>query len=69
MSAVVRVFDHSWFTVPSEEGTFAIGNVPPGEHTLVAWHERIGERRERVTIRPGIETQINFTLPVLEPGQ
>jgi plastocyanin len=69
MSAVVRVFDHSWFTVPSEDGTFALGNVPPGEHTLVAWHERIGERRDRVTIRPGARTQIAFTLPVLESGQ
>ena len=37
--------------------------------TLVAWHERIGERRDRVTIRPGAATTINFTLPVLEPGQ
>jgi len=43
--------------------------VPPGEHTLVAWHERIGERREKVTIKSGGATQINFTLPVLEPGQ
>ena len=69
MSAVVRVFDHSWFTVPSEEGTFTIDHVPPGEHTLVAWHERIGERRDRVTIRPDAATQITFTLPVLESGQ
>ncbi len=69
MSAVVRVFDHSWFTIPAEDGTFSIGNVPPGEHTLVAWHERIGERRDRVTIRAGALTQVTFTLPVLEPGQ
>ena len=69
MSAVIRVFDHGWFTVPNEEGTFAIDNVPPGEHTLVAWHERIGERSERVTVRAGAATAINFTLPVLEPGQ
>lgn len=69
MSAVVRVFDHGWFTIPNEDGTFAIDNVPPGDHTLVAWHERIGERRDRVSIRPGAATTINFTLPVLEPGQ
>ena len=66
MSAVIRVFDHGWFSVPAEDGTFTIGNVPPGDHTLVAWHERIGERRDRVTIRAGAATQINFTLPVLE---
>lgn len=69
MSAVIRVFDHPWFAVPTDDGTFAIDNVLPGDHTLVAWHERIGERHDRVTIRPGASTTINFTLPVLEPGQ
>lgn len=66
MSAVIRVFDHPWFTVPADEGTFTIDNVPAGDHTLAAWHERIGERRDQVTIRAGATTQINFTLPVLE---
>jgi plastocyanin len=69
MSAVVRVFDNRWFTIPSDDGAFSIADVPPGEHTIVAWHERIGERRDKVTIKPGAATQINFTLPVLEAGQ
>ena len=69
MSAVVRVFDHNFFTVPGDDGEFVIGDVPPGEHTIVAWHERIGERRDKVTIRAGVATTINFTLPVLESGQ
>lgn len=68
MSAVIRVFDHPWFAVPADDGTFAIDEVPPGTHTLVAWHERIGERRDRVTIRAGVTTPMVFTLPVLEPG-
>ena len=68
MSAVVRVFENDRFIVPNEDGTYSIDSVPPGDHTLVAWHERIGERRERVTIRPGAASQMNFTLPVLEPG-
>jgi plastocyanin len=66
MSALIRVFDHPWFTIPSEAGEFAIEDVPAGEHSLVAWHERIGERKERVTIRPGATTDVVFTLPVLE---
>lgn len=67
MSAVVRVFDHPWFTIPNEDGSFSMDGVPIGELTLVAWHERIGERRERVTIRPGATVDVTFTLPVLEP--
>ena len=69
MSAVIRVFDHPWFTIPNDRGSFAIDGVPAGEHTLVAWHERIGERRDRVTIRPGQATEVSFTLPVLEPAK
>jgi len=68
MSAVARVFDHPWFTIPDGDGTFQIAGVPAGEHTVVAWHERIGERRDRVQIRPGAITTITFTLPVLEPA-
>ena len=69
MSAVVRVFDHPWFTIPDDQGSFAIDDVPAGAHTLVAWHERIGERRDQITIRPGQTTAVTFRLPVLEPGQ
>lgn len=69
MSALIRVFDHPWFAVPSEDGSFTIDHVPVGEHVLAAWHERIGERRDRVTVRAGATTQLNFTLPVLESGQ
>jgi plastocyanin len=69
MSAVIRVFDHPWFTIPDEQGGFAIADVPAGEHTVVAWHERIGERRDRVTIRAGQTTNVSFTLPVLEPSK
>ena len=69
MSAVIRVFDHPWFTIPDNDGSFALDGVPAGEHTLVAWHERIGERRDRVTIRPGQTTEVTFTLPVLEPAK
>lgn len=66
MSALIRVFDHSWFTIPDSGGEFAIDDVPAGVHTLVVWHERIGERQETVTIRAGATTTVSFTLPVLE---
>jgi plastocyanin len=66
MSALIRVFEHPWFSIPNDAGEFAIDDVPAGEHALIAWHERIGERRERLTIRPGETTEVTFTLPVLE---
>ena len=68
MSAVARVFNHPWFTIPDDGGAFTIDGVPAGEHTVVAWHERIGERRDKVVIRAGAATKVSFTLPVLEPS-
>ena len=66
MSALVMVLDHQWFTIPAETGTFTLPPVPAGDHTLVAWHERIGERRERIRVASGATLKVSFTLPVLE---
>jgi plastocyanin len=69
MSAVIMVLDHGWFTIPADDGTFTIRDIPAGERTVVAWHERIGDRKDKVRIAPGGTTRISFTLPVLEPNQ
>ena len=66
MNASIVVLDHPWFAIPDEDGTFTIPNVPSGERTVVAWHERIGEKRERLRVTPGAVTRVTFTLPVLE---
>lgn len=67
MTALVMVLDHPWFVIPADDGTFTLPPVPAGELTVVAWHERIGERHERVRVIPGQTARISFTLPVLEP--
>jgi plastocyanin len=67
MSALIMVLDHPWFTIPAEDGSFTLPPVPPGEYSLVAWHERIGEQRQRVRVAAGGTVRAAFTLPVLEP--
>lgn len=67
MSALIMVLDHPWFTIPAENGTFTLPSVPTGDHTLVAWHERIGEQRQRISVSGGATIKTAFTLPVLEP--
>ena len=69
MTALVMVLDHPWFTIPNEDGTFTLPSAPTGELTVVAWHDRIGERRERVRLAPGGRVSVAFTLPVLEPSE
>jgi plastocyanin len=66
MSALVVVLDHPFFTIPAETGEYTVPSVPTGEYTLIAWHERIGEQRQRIRVTAGATTRIDFTLPVLE---
>ena len=61
MSAVIRVFEHGWFTVPNEDGTFAIDNVPPGTYTVLAWHEGDIAETKTVTVPPqGGDVDLDF---------
>lgn len=64
MSATIVVLDHPYFTTPDVEGQFTIPNVPPGDYTLVGWHERVGEQASRVTVESGHITTADVSLPV-----
>jgi len=64
MTATVMVFDHPWFVVPDENGRFELPPMPPGQHDIVAWHERLGDSPQRVTIEAGRPAEANFILPV-----
>ena len=64
MSATIMVLDHPFYTVPGDDGAFALRNVPPGEYTVAGWHERVGERVETVRVEPGKTTDVALTLPV-----
>jgi hypothetical protein len=44
MRAWIGVFNHPFFGVSGEDGSFQIEGLPPGEYTIVAWHEGFGEK-------------------------
>jgi len=62
MSAVVLVFEHPYFAAVDAQGRFKIENLPPGNHELVAWHERLKPQKQTVTLRPGAETRVDLVL-------
>jgi hypothetical protein len=64
MSASIMVFDHPHFTVPNGEGAFVLDGVPPGEHRLSAWHERIGENVKTIVVEAGRTARVEFSLPM-----
>jgi plastocyanin len=64
MSATVFVFSHPWFAIPDESGRYELPAVPPGDHQVTAWHERLGDTTTRVRLDAGRPVTTNFTLPV-----
>jgi plastocyanin len=64
MSATVMVFDHPWFAMPDETGRFTLGAVPPGDHEVTAWHERLGDTTTRLRAEAGRVATADFVLPV-----
>jgi hypothetical protein len=66
MSAVVRVFEHQYFTTPDREGQFTIANIQAGDYEVVAWHERIGDVAQKVSVTAGQATEVSFSLPIAD---
>lgn len=67
MSAVVLVIDNPYFIVPDTSGNFSIDGVPPGDYTLVAWHERIKPVTQKLHIVDGQVTRATFNIPLPQP--
>jgi hypothetical protein len=64
MSAVILVLDNPFFTTPNREGSFSLEGVPPGDYTLVAWHERIKAVKRKIRVVAGQATSVTFNIPL-----
>ncbi len=62
MRAVVLVTEHSFHDVVSEDGTFRIEGVPPGEYTLAAYHPDLGALEERIVVPGGGTARVALEL-------
>jgi plastocyanin len=61
MSAWIAAFDHPYFSVTDDSGTFALTDLPPGKYTLTAWHETLGTQKKEITIKAGEPADVEFT--------
>jgi plastocyanin len=61
MTAYVGVTTNPYFAVSGAGGTFQIDNVPPGTHTIQAWHERYGALTKTVRVTAGTTVAVDFT--------
>ena len=68
MSAYVGVLEHPYFAVSGDDGTFSIGNLPPGTYTIEAWHEEYGTQTQQVTLGPDATESITFAFDASMAG-
>ena len=62
MRSVILVLDTPYHTLVSEDGSFTLGGVPPGNYELVAWHTDFDEKVFPVTVTSGGTATIEGTL-------
>jgi len=60
MQMYVNVLPHPYFAVSAADGSFQIKDLPAGEYTLVAVHEKFGEQTTKITVAPKQNTAANF---------
>ncbi len=60
MRAYVNVMPNPFYAVSAEDGSFEIKNLPPGEYTLAAVHERFGEKTMKVKVSPKESAKADF---------
>jgi hypothetical protein len=61
MKAYMSVLPHPFYSVSQMNGTFNIANLPPGQYTIVAWHEKFGQQEQQVTVGAKESKAVNFT--------
>jgi plastocyanin len=61
MKSYMAVMPHPFYSVSQANGTFNIANLPPGQYTVVAWHEKYGQQEQKVTVGAKESKALNFT--------
>jgi len=61
MNSYAGVLPHPYFGVTGDTGSFEIGNLPPGDYVVEAWHETLGAQTQNVTLSASATQEVNFT--------
>jgi len=59
MNGWVVVQDHPYYAITDAHGAFKITDVPPGDYDLKFWHETLGEKIQKVSIKAKEESKVS----------
>lgn len=60
MRSYVAVFKHPFYGVTDKAGHFELKNLPPGDYTIQAWHEKLGTSTQKISVGPGATKELEF---------
>lgn len=61
MLGYIGVMEHPYFSVSDSTGNFSIPNLPAGDYTLEAWHEKLGTKTAQVKVTAAGAAPVEFT--------
>ncbi|UCE02798.1 MAG: carboxypeptidase regulatory-like domain-containing protein [Candidatus Latescibacterota bacterium] len=61
MASYVGVLPHPYYAVSGDDGGFRIADLPAGEYTIEAWHERYGTQAQTITVGDSPNVEVSFT--------
>jgi len=59
--AYLSVFSHPFFSISGTDGSYKISGLPPGQYTIVAWHEKLGEQSVDLFLAGSEHKFLDFT--------
>ena len=62
MQGWLIVEDDPYYAVTDDKGNFKITDIPAGDYEVKVWQEKLGESSQKVTVKAGADTPVNFEL-------
>jgi hypothetical protein len=60
MLGFIIVLQNPYFGLTDKSGNFEIKDVPAGTYKLMAWHEKLQQVSQQVTVEPGKTVTVEF---------
>ena len=61
MRAYISVFDHPFYAVSNEGGTFEIKGLPAGEYEIEAFHGKLKGQTQKLTVKDAEAAKLDFS--------